>query len=485
VNTPNAPSSSAQDLTSAGQGYSPSPPAPPTTDASDRAPVLRVLRLGALGLMITVTMLLILQQGGSGNPSQTGAGIAINYWLTLLGALTLFGLVLVIDIFTPNKKIATISAVFLGTLTGVLLTVVLGMVIDLVLRTWMTDQELGTIQPVTQAVKVLLGIALCYLCISTVFQTQDQFRLVLPYVEFSKQIRGVRPNVIDTSALIDGRLADISATGLLQGPFVLPSFVIAELQTLADSQDRLKRQRGKRGLDLVTRLQRQGSIDLTIDSTPPIARSVDHALIETAQRLNARIFTTDLGLQRVAEIRGITVLNLHQIAAAFRSSLLPGEPLSLRIVRAGEQPGQGVGYLDDGTMVVIDHAAHRIGSTVSLIVSSVMQTTGGKLVFAKLADGADSQSDRDHNDDREQLGSPSADVGDLAPSLAEAASASDDAAAMNAASPGGDSGGPPGVSTFSEPVSMPPPQAPPRRTGPFPPRSPARGNGPSPRNPRR
>lgn len=348
-----------------------------------RTNILRFVRLGFLVLITTVALLLTIQTQES-RSAAGGKSLPLEWWVPVSFAVVMFVLAYLIDLFTPNKKISTIAGVFLGLLAGMLCTAALGVVIDLLMASYVQNPRMyEAIQPLINMLKVMLGITLCYLGVSAVLQTQDDFRLVIPYVEFSKQLRGVRPNVLDTSALIDARIADVAASGLLQSPLVIPKFVIAELQLLADSSDKLKRARGRRGLDIVTRLQRQGTIDVAIDDTRVSALAVDQMLVEVAKKLNARLITTDLGLTRVAQIHGVTVLNLHDIANVFKSAMIPGEQITLRIVKPGEQPGQGVGYLDDGTMVVAEGGAQHIGETVALIVTSALQTTAGRLIFAR------------------------------------------------------------------------------------------------------
>ncbi|HMN42391.1 MAG TPA: hypothetical protein PKE29_16235, partial [Phycisphaerales bacterium] len=360
------------------------PPNPLEQEQRERSVLLKFLRLAFLVMMVTVAMLLILQQSQQANIGQPTIGLAINWYSTLGAAVAFFLLVVLVDLMTPNKRIAALSGVFLGTVTGILATVALSFVIDLVVRTWIPDERgFDSLRPLLATIKVMLGISLCYLSISTVLQTQDQFRLVIPYVEFSKEMRGARPSLVDTSALIDARIADLAATGLVQSALVVPRFVIAELQLLADSSDRLKRARGRRGLDVVTRMQRGGTAEVIIDETPVTAIGVDQMLVELAEKLGARIITTDLGLARVAQIKGITAINLHDLANSLRPALVPGEQINIRLVKGGEQAGQGVGYLDDGTMVVAEGGAPHIGEEVSLLVTSTMQTTAGRLVFAR------------------------------------------------------------------------------------------------------
>jgi uncharacterized protein YacL len=406
------------------------------------------------------------------------------WWVPVAIALTLFGLVLLVDVATPNKKIASISAVMFGLLAGILLTVAISAVIELALRVWLPDSALKAVQPMINIIKPLLGIALCYLGITTILQTQDDFRLVIPYVEFAKQIRGTKPMLLDSSALIDARIADVAATALIQAPMIIPRFVVAELQLLADSNDKLKRARGRRGLDVVTRLQRQGTLDVSIDETPVTSMAVDQALVELAKQLTARIVTTDLGLTRVAQIHGVVVVNVHEVAAALKPALIPGQTLAIRLIKAGEHAGQAVGYLDDGTMVVAEAAAHMIGQDAQVLVTSTIQTTAGRMVFARPIDGPlyDSSEARA-----------------VAPTQAEPDRSDESAiaAAMAAGEQSGESAGaelttPMRANTDSEaPTSITPPMTvapstsrPGASGGPFPPKTPVR-RPPSPRNPRR
>lgn len=351
--------------------------------ARQRQFMLLALRAVVLVLMLGVALLHLFTQ------TQVPAGV--DSWIPatapLTVALVLFIGALLIDLGTPNKKLATLSGVFVGVLGGMVATFALTFLINLLLEAWIGDkQTLIAIRPYFDLLKLMLGIALCYLGVSTVLQTQDDFRLVIPYVEFAKQIRGVKPTLLDTSALIDARIVEISSTGLIQSTLVVPKFVVGELQMLADSADKLKRARGRRGLDVIGRLQRLGLTSVVIDDTPVTETgAVDQKLIELAQRLSARIMTTDLGLTRVAQIQGVQALNLHDAASAFRPALIPGEQLALRVVKLGEQPGQGVGYLEDGTMVVVDGGANSIGLEMSVLVTSTMQTSAGRMVFARVA----------------------------------------------------------------------------------------------------
>jgi uncharacterized protein YacL len=225
-----------------------------------------------------------------------------------------------------------------------------------------------------------------------VLTTKDDFRLVIPYVEFAKQVRGVRPLLLDTSALIDGRINELGATGFLDAPIIVPQFVVDELQALADSSDKLKRARGRRGLDMVSRLQQNPYVDLSIDNPRVEPTTVDRMLVELAKDQKMRILTTDAALKKVAQINGVAVLNINDLAATLKTAAIPGEALQVTLVKAGDVEGQGVGYLPDGTMIVVEGGAERIGSSVNAIVTNSLQTSAGRMIFARLDTSEDTDS---------------------------------------------------------------------------------------------
>ena len=193
----------------------------------------------------------------------------------------------------------------------------------------------------------------------------------------------MRPLLIDSSVLIDGRIIDIAGTGFLQAPLIIPRFVVAELQTLADSQDSLKRAKGRRGLDYIARLQRTPRIDVSVDETPVPGKSADQMLVEMARTMPALILTTDVALAQVARIENIGVLSINDLANALKSSVVAGESISVKLLRAGEQPGQAVGYLPDGAMVVAENGEPLIGKVADLTVISSLQTSAGRPIFAR------------------------------------------------------------------------------------------------------
>jgi len=193
-----------------------------------------------------------------------------------------------------------------------------------------------------------------------------------------------RYRILDTSVIIDGRVADVCETGFLDGTLVIPQFVLKELQLVADSSDSLKRNRGRRGLDILQKIQKMAGIDVMIsDIDFPEVREVDLKLIELGRSLQGKIVTNDFNLNKVAQLRGVSVLNINELANALKPVVLPGEFMKVFILKEGKEYNQGVAYLDDGTMVVVDNARRMIGKNIDVVVTSVLQTTAGKMIFGR------------------------------------------------------------------------------------------------------
>ena len=195
--------------------------------------------------------------------------------------------------------------------------------------------------------------------------------------------------ILDTSVIIDGRIADISDTGFLQGNLIVPRFVLDELQYIADSSDSMKRSRGRRGLDILNRMQRSVGINIEIsDQDFPKLKGVDAKLVALAKKINAKIVTNDFNLNKVAELQGIKILNVNELANALKPVVLPGETMTVKVIKEGKETGQGVAYLDDGTMIIVDNAQKHQGSNVEVLVTSVLQTTAGRMIFSELKEAA-------------------------------------------------------------------------------------------------
>lgn len=200
----------------------------------------------------------------------------------------------------------------------------------------------------------------------------------------------VCPKVLDTSVIIDGRVADLCETGFLEGTFLVPHFILDELQHIADSSDSLKRARGRRGLDILNKIQKMGDVDVRIvEEDFPQVKEVDAKLVVLAKKTGAKIMTNDLNLNKVAELQGVRVLNINELCNALRPVVLPGETIRVFVLKEGKEAGQGVAYLDDGTMIVVDNARRYIGKNVDVVVTSVLQTTAGRMIFTRLKEETD------------------------------------------------------------------------------------------------
>lgn len=196
----------------------------------------------------------------------------------------------------------------------------------------------------------------------------------------------VRDKILDTSVVIDGRILDIAETHFIDGPLILPNFVLREIQLISDSSDPIKRARGRRGLDMLNKLQRKGSIEVKITYTDYTdIREVDAKLIRLARDTGAKLVTNDFNLNKVAELQGVKVLNLNNLANALKPVVLPGEELEIQVIKEGKDENQGIGYLEDGTMVVIENGGHLVGKEVKATVTSIIQTAAGKMIFTKVS----------------------------------------------------------------------------------------------------
>ncbi|MCP4837540.1 MAG: PIN/TRAM domain-containing protein [Phycisphaera sp.] len=379
-------SDSKADNDTSGEPIEGSIPALPTVTVSreeiagrSRNLLLLVVRLLFLVLLVSVSMLTIAgRSGGASFQLQTFFGV-------FLASASIGTIVIVLDAMTPNKRLSSVVGVYLGICFGLIAAVAIGFLLDVVVKALAGEEE-SAVSVYLGVAKAALALVLCYLSVSVVLTTKDDFRLVIPYVEFARQMRGVRPLAIDTSVLIDGRIDSVGQAGFIEAPILIPTFVLEELQRLADSEDRQKRIRGRRGLDMVATLQQNPYLDVAVEDTRPDGVGVDAMLVRLALDQELRILTNDQNLQRVAEINGLPVLNLNDLAGALRSSAVPGDRMEIEIVKPGETDGQGVGYLADGTMVVVDGAGGRIGTMVIASVTNALQTSAGRMIFAKTDD---------------------------------------------------------------------------------------------------
>lgn len=300
--------------------------------------------------------------------------------------------IILADVLIKHKRIDMISSLYFGLVVGFFLTFIVNVALTPLFNI-LSGGDLvgagGTSDLIRSLVISFLGSAICYSCVSLLWQTKDDFRFVIPYVEFSKDVKGLKPYVLDTSVVIDGRIADLIDTGVIDNALVMPRFILAELQAIADSNDKMRRAKGRRGLDVLDKLRNNTNIDLKIyDRELPEmqGQSVDMKLLMLARHLEGKVVTGDFNLNKVAKLQNVPVINLNEIANSLKPVFLPGEEISTRIVKAGETAGQGVGYLDDGTMIVVEDGKPHIGREVRVTVTSMLQTSAGRMVFGKVSE---------------------------------------------------------------------------------------------------
>ncbi|MCE9620154.1 MAG: hypothetical protein K8R92_09625 [Planctomycetes bacterium] len=369
------------DLPEVGGGFSATTSDPPlssveSTDARSGRFMMQAVRFLFIVLLVCLTLLTV-------SSVKTTFDFSFSMIAGLVIATVAVGvLVVVIDALTPNKRMAGVVGIYIGVCFGLVGAVAFGALLDTVANAW----EIGdaTVKIYLNLSKSVVGLIICYFSVSVVLNTKDDFRLVIPYVEFSRTRRGVRPWLVDTSVLIDGRIIPLSNTKLLDAPLVIANFVVDELQRLADSSDRSKRTRGRRGLENLIKLRENAWTEVSLQNFRVSGLSVDRLLLEAAQGDGLRILTTDSNLESVGKIQGVTIVNIGTMVASLRPTFGVGDVVTVAIIKAGEAAGQGVGYLPDGTMVVVEDAVNRIGATVDATVGNSVQTNAGRLLFAKL-----------------------------------------------------------------------------------------------------
>jgi uncharacterized protein YacL len=224
-----------------------------------------------------------------------------------------------------------------------------------------------------------------YLGMVLALRGKDEFNIVIPYVRLSRQDQSEELVILDTSVIIDGRILDICKTKFLEGRVSIPRFVLKELQQIADSTDPMKRQRGRRGLEILHTIKNEGGVEILIHEEDfPELNDVDAKLVKLAKLLSAKILTVDFNLNRVAGLQGVKVLNINELANALKPVVFPGEEMQIKLIKEGKEHNQAVGYLDDGTMVVVEDARRLIGQEIRVVVTSVLQTQAGRMIFTKI-----------------------------------------------------------------------------------------------------
>lgn len=249
------------------------------------------------------------------------------------------------------------------------------------------EKNNGALKVITATLSLTLG----YLGTVTAYKKRDEFNLLVPFDQGYKRY-GQNSNIkiLDTNVIIDGRILDVCETGFIEGKILVPRFVLNELQYIADSADILRRNRGRRGLDILHKMQKNPNIAVQIcEDDVPNLRDVDTKLIELAKTKGAKIITNDFNLNQVAELQGVQVLNINELANAVKPVVLPGETMNVRVIREGKEQSQGIAYLDDGTMVVVENGKNLIGQSLDVVVTSILQTTAGRMIFTKRKDDDD------------------------------------------------------------------------------------------------
>ena len=286
------------------------------------------------------------------------------------------GLLIAVDEMLKSFSLRAFSAITFGLLLGM----VVALLID---RSGLFENA-----DAQQHLLIRLGLFLSFGYIGMVLamrSNKEDFSLIIPYVRFSPQNKPDNLLLLDTSVIIDGRIANLIETKFIEGLVIVPRFVLLELQQIADSADEVKRARGRRGFEMLNRLQNNSKIEVRIhDGDFPEEKGVDAKLVRLARNLNAKLFTNDYNLAKVAGLQSVNCVNLHEIGHLMKAALIPGEIIQLKVIREGRDKGQGIGYLPDGTMVIINNGQEQVGQTVSAHVLSTVQTGAGVLVFAEV-----------------------------------------------------------------------------------------------------
>jgi uncharacterized protein YacL len=304
-------------------------------------------------------------------------------WISAVAAAIVALAIIFFEIRIRRASLKTLIGAAVGSILGIVGSFLIGLLI--------LHQEAGAVSGGTKTFLTLaLTFFMAYVGLMVGAAKGDYLDLAALGGIFSDKTARRDLKILDTSVIIDGRIADVAETGFLTGSLIIPQFILRELQQVADSPDSSKRQRGRRGLDMLHRLQNNSALDIQIVETDfPAVREVDLKLIELGKQLDAVIVTNDFNLNKVSQLRGVSVLNINELANALKPVVLPGEAMRVFILKEGKEYNQGVAYLDDGTMVVVDNARRLIGKNADIAVTSVLQTTAGKMIFGRLWEESD------------------------------------------------------------------------------------------------
>ncbi|HUI07886.1 MAG TPA: PIN domain-containing protein [Verrucomicrobiae bacterium] len=345
-------------------------------------------------LLVLRLCFLILCVLGSWSISQLHDEWALHPILAIVIGLAGGGAFIGIDKLLKGFSLRGLSAATFGLFVGFVISYFIG---NSVLFKFIDDEPKLIAQ-------IAMYVVCSYLAMVIALRGKDEFNLVIPYVKFMRENKPERLVLLDTNIIIDGRIQEVCLTGFLDAVLVVPRFVLAEVQYIADAADDVKRARGRRGLEVLKALQQNPRVEVKVhDNEVPEIKEVDAKLVQLAKMLPAEILTNDYNLNRIAELQHVKVLNLNELAKSVRPVVLPGERLTVRLVKEGREPQQAVAYLDDGTMIVVSRGRRAIGQEVEVTVTSVLQTAAGRMAFAELANGNGRVQDQMPSEERGKL----------------------------------------------------------------------------------
>jgi uncharacterized protein YacL len=342
-----------------------------------------LIRIVFIGILIAAAYVLD-PIGAHAGPQPSAGPLGLPSHLVSAAIALLIAVVIILfEIRIQQASLKTLIGAGIGSMMGIVGGVLIGFLISY--------QESGAVQPSTKVFLTLaLAFIMAYVGLMVGAAKGDYLDLTALGGIFSDKATRRDVKILDTSVIIDGRIADVAETGFLSGTIVIPQFILRELQQVADSPDGNKRQRGRRGLDMLNRLQSNPSLDIqVVDTDFPAVKEVDLKLLELSKSLDGVVVTNDFNLNKVAQVHGLQVLNINELANSLKPVVLPGEAMRVFILKEGKEYNQGVAYLDDGTMVVVDNARRMIGKNADIAVTSVLQTTAGKMIFGRLWEDAE------------------------------------------------------------------------------------------------
>mgnify|MGYP001570226473 FL=1 len=313
--------------------------------------------------------------------------ININQWQGFATGLIFSIVVVIIERLLKSVSLKEIISCLFGLVAGLVAANLLVFLTSVIME---GDENRNILRMIAAASSLTLG----YLGMSVAYKKRDEFAFFATTVGgVTRRTQSNDIKILDTNVIIDGRIFDICESGFIEGRIIVPRFVLNELQYIADSADVLRRNRGRRGLDILHKMQKNPGIDVHIvEQDFPDVKEVGAKLIELAKSMGAKVITNDFNLNQVAELQAVSVLNINELANAVKPVILPGETMNVRVIKEGKEQAQGVAYLDDGTMVVVENGRYLIGQTLDVIVTSILQTTAGRMIFTRKKENGDAEA---------------------------------------------------------------------------------------------